>query len=90
MAATIQDAVQAVNVFNAKVDNLITETTNANNRFDAKIAALQAQITDLQTQITTLQGQVAAGSDAQPVLDALTPLSQKIDNQTAAEQVEGV
>lgn len=82
MAQNIQDAVNAVNAFAAKIETLRIETTNANSRFETKLALLQAQIADL-------QAQVAASVDTTPIVNVLTNLGANVDNQIAAEQISG-
>ena len=90
MAKTIQDSVDAVNALKALVvslqgDNasLRAEITNAENRLQATIA--------------TLQGELSGGTNTQPIIDALAPVTQivsdeipLVQNEIAAQKVTGI
>lgn len=80
---TIQEAVDEVNAVKVAQDAL-------NTKLDTYFTAVLAAFTRLETKI-------AAGADAQPVVDALAPLKQAIvdkdavvDTKTAEANVEGV
>lgn len=89
LMANLQDAQNAIAGLSTALNDLVTkvgtfqtEATNAFNRLDQKIADLQAQVN--------------AGTDTQPLLDAIAPLNQSVtdtnaalDPAIAAAQVEG-
>lgn len=98
--ATLQDALDKANQLKSqnsdllvKVANLETESQNAFNRLDGKLAVLQAQITDLHAQIAALQGQAV---DTQPLIDVINSIGQAqtdatgaVDSATATAKLEG-
>lgn len=83
MAKTIQEAVDAVGVVKTAQDAVSAKLTN--------------YFGEVLNAINRLEAKLAAGSDSQPIIDALTPISQSIgdisttlDVKTAEAQVTGV
>lgn len=79
--SNIQDAVNKVNDLNTAVSELSTSLT--------------ALIDAMTRAFVTLEQKIAAGSETQPIIDSLslvggqlTDLKQKIDNATAAANIE--
>ena len=81
--ANIQDALNKISEFGVALDKLILEETNSRNRFEQKLVVLAAQVEDL-------KAQVAAGSETAPIIDAVSAMSQKVENETAAATVSGL
>lgn len=83
MAKTIQEAVDAVGVVKSGQDAVVVKLTN--------------YFTEVLNAINRLEAKLAAGTDSQPIIDALAPISQSIgdlsaiiDVKTAEAQVTGL